>query len=105
MEIRDEHDAFQSIIQGLKIAAEGAPQTTTLELICKALPVQPILSLAFNKRIATEMQKRLPGHVACHTLNAIGHRVWMKAIPRRLVVDKDKSYNILKAVFDALPRE
>src|SRR6266550_6959076 len=58
-------------------ALAGAAKTTTLELICKALPVQPILSLAFNKRIATEMTKRLPGHVACHTLNAIGHRVWM----------------------------
>lgn len=26
MQIRDEHDAFQSIIQGLKIAAEGCRQ-------------------------------------------------------------------------------
>lgn len=26
MEIRDEHDAFQSIIQGLKIAASGAKE-------------------------------------------------------------------------------
>lgn len=85
-------------------ALAGAAKTTTLELICKALPVQPILSLAFNKRIATEMQKRLPGHVACHTLNAIGHRVWMQAIPRRLSLDTKKSYNILKGLVDALPR-
>jgi superfamily I DNA/RNA helicase len=85
-------------------ALAGAAKTTTLELICKALPVQPILSLAFNKRIATEMTKRLPGHVACHTLNAIGHRVWMQAIPKRLVLDTKKSYNILKGLVDALPR-
>lgn len=85
-------------------ALAGAAKTTTLELICKALPVQPILSLAFNKRIAVEMTKRLPGHVACHTLNAIGHRVWMQSIPRRLVVDTKKSYNILKGIVDALPR-
>ena len=43
-------------------ALAGAAKTTTLEMICKALPVQPILSLAFNKRIAQEMEKRLPGH-------------------------------------------
>lgn len=86
-------------------ALAGAAKTTTLELICRALPVQPILSLAFNKRIATEMTKRLPGHVACHTLNAIGHRVWMQSIPRRLVVDTKKSYNILKGIVDALPRQ
>jgi superfamily I DNA/RNA helicase len=85
-------------------ALAGAAKTTTLELICKALPVQPILSLAFNKRIATEMTKRLPGHVACHTLNAIGHRVWMQSIPKRLVVDTKKSYSILKGIVDALPR-
>jgi superfamily I DNA/RNA helicase len=85
-------------------ALAGAAKTTTLELICRALPVQPILSLAFNKRIATEMTKRLPGHVACHTLNAIGHRVWMQSIPKRLVVDTKKSYNILKGIVDALPR-
>jgi hypothetical protein len=85
-------------------ALAGAAKTTTLELICKALPVQPILSLAFNKRIATEMTKRLPGHVACHTLNAIGHRVWMQSIPKRLVVETKKSYNILKGMVDGLPR-
>ena len=57
-------------------ALAGAAKTTTLELICKALPVMPILSLAFNKRIADEMSKRLPGHVKCQTLNSLGHRVW-----------------------------
>lgn len=86
-------------------ALAGAAKTTTLELICKALPVQPILSLAFNKRIATEMTKRLPGHVACLTLNSLGHRVWMQAVPRRLVLDTDKSYKILKELVDALPRQ
>lgn len=85
-------------------ALAGAAKTTTLEMICRALPVQPILSLAFNKRIALEMTKRLPGHVACHTLNAIGHRVWMQAIPKRLNLDTKKSYNILKGLVDALPR-
>lgn len=98
-------DAAKSTSENLLInALAGAAKTTTLELICKALQVQPILSLAFNKRIATEMQKRLPGHVACHTLNAIGHRVWMQAIPRRLSLDTKKSYNILKGLVDALPR-
>lgn len=85
-------------------ALAGAAKTTTLELLCKHLPVQPILSLAFNKRIATEMAKRLPGHVACHTLNAIGHRVWMQAVPNRLVLETRKSYAILKQLFDTLPR-
>jgi DNA helicase-2/ATP-dependent DNA helicase PcrA len=85
-------------------ALAGAAKTTTLEMLCKSLPVQPILSLAFNKRIAEEMTKRLPGHVECRTLNAIGHRVWMQCIPRRLALDTKKSYTILKGIVDALPR-
>jgi F-box protein 18 (helicase) len=67
-------------------ALAGAAKTSTLVMIAQALPVGPILSLAFNKRIAEEMKKRLPGHVDCRTLNAIGHRVWAAAVgktPRR----------------------
>jgi Superfamily I DNA and RNA helicases len=85
-------------------ALAGAAKTTTLDMICRALPPQPILSLAFNKRIAEEMVKRLPGHVAAHTMNSIGHRVWSAAIGRRLVVNKDKSYDFLKAHIEELPR-
>lgn len=43
-------------------ALAGAAKTSTLVLIAKALQKHPILCLAFNKRIATEMQERLPGN-------------------------------------------
>lgn len=85
-------------------ALAGAAKTTTLELICRALPVQPILSLAFNKRIADEMTKRLPGHVQCKTLNAIGHRVWGTAVGKRLTVDPKKSFGLLKNLVSERPR-
>lgn len=85
-------------------ALAGAAKTSTLEMICHALPVQPILCLAFNKRIATEMKERLPGHVLVQTLNACGHRIWQAACARRLVVNTRKSYEILKGKIDALPR-
>lgn len=85
-------------------ALAGAAKTSTLELICRALPVQPILSLAFNKRIAEEMTKRLPGHVQCRTLNSIGHRVWAQTCTKKLVLNKDKMYTILKEKVDAMPR-
>lgn len=83
-------------------ALAGAAKTTTLELICKALPVQPILSLAFNKRIADEMSIRLPGHVQCRTLNSIGHRVWGQACSTRLVLNSKKSYEILSQICSGL---
>lgn len=85
-------------------ALAGAAKTTTLELICKALPVMPILSLAFNKRIAEEMSRRLPGHVQCRTLNSIGHRVWAQTCTGKINLNTKKNYEILKEKVDALPR-
>ena len=85
-------------------ALAGAAKTTTLEMICKALPVQPILCLAFNKRIAEEMKKRLPSHVTVQTMNACGHRIWAAACARRLTLNTKKSYEILKAKIDSLSR-
>lgn len=83
-------------------ALAGAAKTSTLELICKALPVQPILSLAFNKKIAEEMTRRLPGHVACRTLNSIGHRVWSQACSKKVTLNVKKSYEILSAKVGSL---
>jgi len=85
-------------------ALAGAAKTTTLEMICGALPVQPILSLAFNKKIATEMEKRLPGHVKCQTLNSLGHRVWQSTCSSKLQVDKDKTYNIFKSILEPMKK-
>lgn len=83
-------------------ALAGAAKTTTLELICNALPVQPILSLAFNKRIQEEMTKRLPSHVKCATLNSVGHRVWMQACSRKITLNTRKSYEILSGKVQGL---
>lgn len=85
-------------------ALAGAAKTTTLELLAERLPIQPILSIAFNKRIAEEMAKKLPGHVKCSTINALGHRVWSEATGRRLTVDTKKNSTIFRAVLDNMPR-
>lgn len=84
-------------------ALAGAAKTTTLRLICEALPTDsPIQSLAFNKRIADEMAKVLPGNVRAQTMNSVGHRVWGAAVGPRLQIDKDKTYNLLKPKGDKL---
>lgn len=98
-------DAAKNTSESILVnALAGAAKTTTLEMICHALPVQPILSLAFNKRIADEMAKRLPGHVQARTLNSVGHRVWMQTCTGRVSLETKKTYNILKARIDALDR-
>jgi len=85
-------------------ALAGAAKTSTLRFLAKYLPTVPTLSLAFNKRIADEMSKVLPGHVRCATMNSVGHRVWGAAVGKRLTLDTKKNYNLLKSHIDTLPR-
>lgn len=75
-------------------ALAGAAKTSTLELIAKALPSTEILALAFNKKMAVEMQERMPSNVKAMTLNALGHRTWMDATGRRLKINAAKTYDI-----------
>lgn len=83
-------------------ALAGAAKTSTLVLIAEALPKTSMLCLAFNKRIATEMQERLPSTCVAMTLNSLGHRVWSQAIGRRLIVNTRKNYEILSALVEKL---
>lgn len=87
-------------------ALAGAAKTSTLELIAKAVTGIPILSLAFNKKIAVEMEKRLPGHVKCATLNSLGHNVWSQALGRRQMrVNAKKTYDLFTEKVKSLPRK
>ena len=85
-------------------ALAGSAKTTTLRFICKYHPVIPILSLAFNKRIAVTLGKVLPSHVAARTLNSVGHGTWQTAIGRKLTLDFKKSYNIVRTIIDHLDK-
>jgi len=83
-------------------ALAGAAKTSTLEMIAKALPGIPIMAVAFNKRIAEEMQRRLPGHVKCMTLNGVGHRAFSSALGKNVTLNTDKMYELLKEEQDQL---
>src|SRR5215475_2285550 len=85
-------------------AGPGSSKTTTLRLLAKYLPIVPTCSLAFNKRIAEEMAKVLPGHYKSSTVNSLGHRGWAGTVGKRLTLDIKKNYNIVKALIDELPR-
>lgn len=86
-------------------ALAGAAKTSTLVLIAEALPNLQILTLAFNKRIAVEMQERLPSNCQAMTLNSLGHRTWMEATGRRLRIEAGKTYAIMKELVDAHPNK
>lgn len=86
-------------------ALAGAAKTSTLVMLAHSLPLQPILCIAFNKRIAEEMQKRMPSHVKCQTLNSLGHGVWAKVVGKRLTLDTSKTYDLVKDETDHLKGE
>lgn len=94
--------SFQSMLLN---ALAGAAKTSTLVMLAHSLPLQPILCIAFNKRIAEEMQKRMPSHVKCQTLNSLGHGVWAKVVGKRLTLDTSKTYDLVKDETDRLKGE
>jgi superfamily I DNA/RNA helicase len=80
-------------------ALAGAAKTSTLVMLSEAVLV-PTLAVAFNKKIADEMARRLPGHVQSSTMNSVGHRAWGAAVGKRLAVDTNKGYNGLREYSD-----
>jgi hypothetical protein len=71
-------------------AYAGCAKSSTLEMLAHAMPAQPALSLAFNKKIAVELERRLPPSFTVKTLNGLGHSAWSKAIGRRPELDDKK---------------
>lgn len=86
-------------------ALAGSAKTTTLKLTAKALPsTLPILALSFTKAAANSLGEAMPTNAKCSTVNSVCHRVWATATGKRLIVDTDKTYKLLKATVEALPR-
>ena len=96
--------AHPTLVRLLIESLAGSAKTSTLRFLCKYLPIQDILSLAFNKRIADEMTKVLPSHVRASTINSIGHRTWGPVVGKRLTLDTKKNYNLMKEYIDGEPR-
>ena len=81
----------------------GTGKTTTIEMMVAASKKdKPILCIAFNKRIAEEMGKRLPSNCDCRTINSLGHKIWGRTIPGGITVDPKKTANILKGIIAEL---
>ena len=84
-------------------ALAGTGKTSTLELIQNAAPA-PVLCLAFNRRIADEMEKRFRSTTTVRTLNGLGHRIWAAACAGRLSLNPKKSQDILRELISGLPK-
>lgn len=85
--------------QSLMISAyAGTAKSTTLEMAAPGVKT-PALALAFNKKIATELQDRLPSNFKARTLNSLGHLAWIRANSlTRVNLDGRKLGKVVSAV-------
>lgn len=86
-------------------ARAGSAKTTTIEEIARLLPALRILYVAFNKRIVTEAQARMPENVEVRTLNSLGYRLWADNLNARLTLDMKKDYHVFSQYVDACPSD
>lgn len=84
-------------------AVPGAGKTTTLLALLDGIPQRSILLCAFNKRIAEELQTKIPKLPRTHaihvkTFHALGLGIIKKAKPA-IQVDKNATADLVKAAF------
>lgn len=81
-------------------AVAGSGKTTTISEAAKYIPVgDPSVFLAFNKAIATELGKRLPGNIESRTLNSLGHRSVLSKFGQ-VAIDTSKTRKIVRELKD-----
>src|SRR5215467_760299 len=79
-------------------AYAGTAKSTTIEMAAPGVR-GPALALAFNKKIADELQGRLPPNFKARTLNSIGHGAWIKTLEKPTVnLDARKLGKLVTAV-------
>lgn len=84
-------------------ALAGTGKTTTLEMIQAESKTKPILCLAFNKAIATEMEKRFQSTTTVRTMNSLGHRICMKTFGK-VNLSPRKIGDLFKEYANELPK-
>jgi F-box protein, helicase, 18 len=97
-------DAIENGSDNLEVnALAGTGKTTTLDFIQSASPKQPVLCLAFNKRIAEEMKKKFPDTTTVKTMNGLGHGIWYKAVGK-MDLNPKKMQEIFKEQVSAMAK-
>jgi DNA helicase-2/ATP-dependent DNA helicase PcrA len=83
-------------------AVAGSGKTSTLvECARRLTEFDSAIAIAFNKRIADELARRLPPFVPALTLNALGFRAWKAFTGKSMEVDGLKVTKLVKALSNA----
>lgn len=81
-------------------AYAGCAKTSTLKMLAKELRPLPALAIAFNKKIANELEAALPSFFTVKTMNGLGHQAWGRALQgQRLVLVDRKIGKIVSDLF------
>lgn len=98
-----EQEAFiEAVDKGPSVAAEayaGTAKSTSIQMAAPRVRV-PAIALAFNKKIAMELQPRLPANFKVQTFNGFGHSAWARALPgiNRMELDERKLGKLVSQV-------
>lgn len=85
-------------------AVAGSGKTTTLVQAAALLHSQNAVFLAFNKHVATELQKRLGRTMAAKTIHSIGYNC-VRSHLGKLELQDDKYRNLAKPFADEIARD
>lgn len=81
-------------------AVAGAGKTTTIVQALELIPAtQKVTFLAFNKKIATELQTRVPKHVKAATFHSQGYAAWRRLREDVGAPDSNKCRELVKKHF------
>lgn len=87
-------------------AVAGSGKTTTIVKACELIQeTQRVTFLAFNKKIATELQARLPKHVRAATFHSQGFNAWRRFVKAVETPDGNKCRNLVKRHFTPIESE
>lgn len=96
-------------------ALAGTGKSTTLRMIERAVKARPILYLAFNKSVVTEIEykaraadtdRRMSSTTTVRTMNGLGHRIWAQTQKtKNVTLNAKKVPDILRGVIDEVPKK
>ena len=85
-------------------ACAGSGKTTTLRMICSALPMNlRVLAVCFNKSTAIEFGHKLPSNVDARTIHSLGCKIIGKSLRVKFSIDNNKPQRILDEYCAGLP--
>lgn len=82
-------------------ARAGTGKTSTLEMLARSID-DPMIYLVFNSANKKEAEQRMPPNCQALTINGLGHRALAAFLGRRLKVDSDKLFKLLKLELEKL---